>query len=107
MKEEKEEITRQNGIVYVRGQMPCGFIYLEHLWRISELQGRQLWLVTALSSCLPLKDQQGINQSEETQIKCVKATDHDSITQLGLSLWSDWALHARNKCFAEFTAASG
>lgn len=66
---EKEEMKRQSGIVYVSGARPGGFIYLEHLWRTTGLQRRQPWPVTALSSCLALKGQQHINQSEDKEKK--------------------------------------
>lgn len=50
-----------------------GFIYLEHLWRTAGLPQRQPWPETALSSCLALKGQQRINQSENKERKCVEA----------------------------------
>lgn len=75
MKEEKQEIKRQSGIVYVSGLRPGGFIYLEHLWRITWLPRRQPWPLTARSSCLALKGQQLINQSEDKERKCVEAAD--------------------------------
>lgn len=55
-------------IVYVSGLMTGGVIYLEHLWRISGLPGRQPWPDTALSSCLSLKDQQRINHSKRENV---------------------------------------
>lgn len=66
LKEEKKE--RQSEIVYVSGLMTGGVIYLEHLWRISGLPGRQPWPDTALSSCLSLKDQQRINHSKRENV---------------------------------------
>lgn len=57
-----------------------GFIYLEHLCRITGLQRRQLWPVTALSSCLVLEGQQYINQSEDKRRKHVQA--EDQLTEL-------------------------
>lgn len=70
MKEREEgERERASGVVYVSGLKPGGFIYLEHLWRITGLPGRQPWPVKALCSCLPLKGQQRINQSEDKERK--------------------------------------
>lgn len=80
MKEEKQEIKRQSWILCSSGQSLGGFIYLEHLWRSAGLQQRQPWPETALSSCLALKGQQHINQSENKEGKCVEATK--SIMQL-------------------------
>lgn len=75
VKEEKQEIKSQSGIVYVCGKRPGGFIYLEHLWRTAGLQKRQPRPETALSSCLALKGQQHINQSEDKDRKCIEAAD--------------------------------
>lgn len=61
--------------MYVRGMRPDGFIYLEHLWRTAGLRKRQLRPETALSSCLALKGQQHINQSEDKGRRCVEAAD--------------------------------
>ena len=73
MKQEKKEIKRENRTVNIRGVKPGGFIYLEHLWRISGLQARQPRPMTALSSCFTLKGQQHINQSahrEKIYLSC-------------------------------------
>lgn len=62
----KEEMRKDSGIVSGSGR---GVIYLVHLRRTAGLQRRQPRPATALTSCLALKGQQRINQTENKQRK--------------------------------------
>lgn len=71
-----KEIKRQS----VSAVRPNAFFYLGHLWWRAVLQRRQPRPVTALFSCLVLKGQQSINQSDDKEKTCFRMQVYYKLT---------------------------